>query len=68
MNIADSKHLARAIGERIHRERGASIDGSYQKGLAWFYDSSALARNGDEYKRIAGHSEEKAVVIDFPMT
>lgn len=68
MNIADSKHLARAIGERIRRDHSASIDGSYRKGLSRLYDSSALADNGDEYKRIAGHREEEPVIIDFPTT
>ena len=68
INIADSKHRARAAGERIRNDHSALIAADYRKGFARLYGPSALADNGDEYKRIAGHSEEEAVIIDFPTT
>ncbi len=58
-NIAYSKHRARAAGERIRNDQSAATAADYQPDFDRLYGPSALTLHGDEYKRVAGHSEEK---------
>ena len=67
INIAVHKHRARSNGELVCSLYSPSIAADYQTDFAGIYGPLALAKNGNEYQRIAGHREEETV-IDFPMT
>ncbi len=68
MNIAVHKHRARAAGEMIRDMDSPSFAADLARMFDPMYGPLALKENGDEYQRIAGHSEKEAVIIDFSTT